>query len=104
MGGNGIISVREERMIRGLSSERKNNSNIFFPFLGKSPCRIYVRKEKNLVSVNGILIDGSHYIDSRREDRNCNHSHRNGGKTRDEIMLYFCGNFDVSTVLLDSTI
>lgn len=57
MSGNGIISVREERMIRGLSSERKNNSNIFFPFLGKSPCRIYVRKEKNLVSVNGILIE-----------------------------------------------
>ena len=61
----------------------------FFPFLGKSPSRIYVRKEKNLVSVNGILIDGSHYIDSRREDRNCIHSHRNGGKTRNEIMLYF---------------
>lgn len=57
MGGNGIISVREERMIRGLSSERKNNRNIFFPFLGKSPCRIYGRKEKNLVSVNGILIE-----------------------------------------------
>lgn len=57
MGGSGIISVREERMIRGLSSERKNNRNIFFPFLGKSPSRIYVRKEKNLVSVNGILIE-----------------------------------------------
>ena len=57
VGGNGIISVREERMIRGLSSERKNNRNIFFPFLGKSPSRIYVRKEKNLVSVNGILIE-----------------------------------------------
>ena len=99
MGGNGIISVREERMIRGLSSERKNNRDIFFPFLGKSPCRIYGRKEKNLVSVNGILIDGSHYIDSRREDRNCVHSHRNGGKTRNEIMLYFWGYSNVSKTL-----
>jgi len=55
------------------------------------------------MAVSGILIEGDHYIDSHRDDRNRIHSHRNGGKTKSEIMVYFQGNFDVCTVLLDST-